>query len=125
MSLMPLASLVLALGAINASACFYFVRRYRIHLEQTRAELHIMLRQHQTEYQDGIGQVARTVDFLEKSAHNTEEVLRGRLTHSRRSQAIQFLRTGMSPETAAVAAGMPKRDMQLIAKVSRILSTAQ
>jgi len=113
-----------ALGATSGGVCLFFLRRYRIQLDQAREELQIMLRQHQTEYQDGISEVARAVDFLEKSAHSTEDALRGRLTHSLRSQAMQFLRAGMSPDTAAVAAGMARRDMHLIAKVSRILSSS-
>jgi hypothetical protein len=114
-----------ALGATTGTVCLFFLRRYRIQLDHAREELHIMLRQHQTEFQDGIGQVARAVDFLEKSTHSTEEALRGRLTPSLRSQAMQFLRTGMAPDTAAAAAGMPRRDMRLIAKVARILSSPQ
>jgi len=113
-----------ALGATSGTVCIFFLRRYRLRLDQASEELQIMLRQHQTEYQDGISQVARSVDFLEMSAHSSEEALRGRLTHSTRSQAMQF-RSGMSPDTAAVAAGMAKREMHLIAKVSRILSASQ
>jgi hypothetical protein len=114
-----------ALGATSGTVCIFFLRRYRIQLDRAREELYIMLRQHQTEYRDGISRVARAVDFLEKSAHSTEDALRGRLTHSLRAQAIQFLRAGMSPDAAAAAAGVARRDMHLIAKVSRILASSQ
>jgi hypothetical protein len=110
-------------GMIIGATSLFAVRRHRIQADQTREEIHIMLRQHQTEYQDGIGQVARAVEFLEKSGQSSEAVLRGKLTHSVRSQAIQLLRSGMSPDSAAAAAGIARREMHLISRVSQILSS--
>lgn len=116
------------LGIVAAAICLFSLRGHRmrmdLRIEQTREELHIMLRQHQTEYEDGIGQVRHAVEFLEKSGQSTEDALRSRLTRSQRSQAMQLLRSGMSPESAAPAAGMAIRDMRLMAKVSRLLSAS-
>jgi hypothetical protein len=112
-----------ALGIGAAAVCLWLLRGERARLEQFREEMEILLRQHQTEYRDGIGSVSRTVEFLEISAQNTEDALQGRLTHSLRAQAIKLLRSGMSPEKAASAMGMARADLRLIAKISRILSS--
>ncbi|HZL57032.1 MAG TPA: hypothetical protein VFC21_08130 [Bryobacteraceae bacterium] len=59
---------------------------------------------------------------LEASLQSTKDVLRsGRLNRSSRSQALHLLRSGMSPQTAASALGVASREMQLLAKVSRLL----
>jgi len=109
-------------GVVAGIVCLVSLRGHRVRLEQAREELHILLRQHQTEYQDGIGQVTRAVGFLEESAQNTQEALHGKLTRSLRARAMQLIRSGMSPEKAASATGIARADMRLIARVSRILS---
>lgn len=114
-----------ALGAISGTVCLFSLRRHRIRLEQAREELHIALCRQQNEYQDGIGQVSRAVEFLEASSQSSQEALRGGLTPSLRSHAMQLLRSGMSPDAAAAAAGMARRDLDLIATVSRILASFQ
>jgi hypothetical protein len=119
--IMPWAGALIGLAA--GVVCLLSMRRHKVQLEQTSEELHILLRQHQTEYLDEIGQVGRAVTFLEQSAQNTEEVIRGRLTTSLRSQAMQLLRAGTAAENAAVRLGIARRDMRLIARVSRILSS--
>ena len=111
-----------AVGLVAGLVCLFSLRGHRVRLEQAREELHIMLRQHQTEYQDGLGQVGRAVGFLEESAQNTQHALQGKLTRTVRAQAMQLLRSGMSPEKAASATGIARADMRLIARVSRILS---
>jgi hypothetical protein len=111
------------IGAIAGVVCLLCLRRHRMELEQAREEFQIMLRQQQTEYLDGIAQVGKAVGFLEESAQNTEEAVKGRLTGSVRSQAMQLLRSGMKPETAAAKLGIGRREMSLISTVSRILSS--
>jgi hypothetical protein len=111
------------IGVAAGVVCLLSMRRHEMQLEQTREELHILLRQHQTEYLDGIGQVGRAVTFLEQSAQHTEEAIRGRLTPSLRSQAMQLLRSGTTAEKAGARLGIARRDMRLIARVSRILSS--
>lgn len=110
-------------GIVSGMYCYRGLRGQAVRSEQVREELHILLRQHQTEYQDGIAQVSRGIEFLEQSAASSEDVLQGRLTHSRRAMAMQLLRAGMSPDKAASTMGMARVDLQLIAKVSRILSS--
>jgi hypothetical protein len=125
-TILPLAGMASgAIGILIGTICFFSLRRHRVGLEHTREEFHILLRQHQTEFQDGIGTVSRAVESLQQSAEGTEAALRGRLTPSLRGHAIQLLRSGMSADSAAASAGIPRRDMQLIARVSRILSSHQ
>ena len=114
---------VLSLTAAGAVAvCMLSLSRHRVALDQAREELHILLRQHQTEYQDGFSQVNQAFAYLEESSLTTEAALRGRFTSAQRSQAMQLLRSGIAPETAAATLSLPKRDVQLISRVSRALS---
>jgi hypothetical protein len=56
---------------------------------------------------------------LEASLQNTRDVLRhGRFNRSTRAQALHLLRSGMSPETAASALGVGRRELRLLAKVA-------
>jgi hypothetical protein len=116
------AGLLSLTAAGAAGVCLMWLRRYRVVLDQAREELHILLRQHQTEYQDGFAQVNQAFSSLEESALNTEAALRGRFTAAQRSQAMQLLRSGIAPETAAATLSLPKRDVQLISRVSRVLA---
>jgi hypothetical protein len=113
-----------AVGTITGVWGLRLLRGYRMRLEQAQEEFHILLRQHRTEHQDDMERMTRALEFLEQSGRNTEDALRGRLTHSLRAQAMQLLRSGMSAEKAASTMGMAKADLRLIAKVSRILSSS-
>jgi hypothetical protein len=46
----------------------------------------------------------------------------GRLNVSVRAQALQLLRAGVSPDTAAATLGVPSHDIRLLARVSRMLA---
>jgi hypothetical protein len=89
--------------------------------EELQAELQSQLRQQREEFSEQVSRLGRSVEVLELSAKSVEEAGRG-LSRSRRSQAMQLLRSGMSPENAATSIGMERREMHLIAKVSRILT---
>ena len=82
----------------------------------------------QTEASERLERIRASLEALDQkvadySMEKAEEALRKRLQHSTRSQAIQLLRSGISPETAASSLGIATREMRLIAKVSRILSS--
>ena len=115
--------IVAATGFVVAGYALLAVRRCRVQMEQAREEFQILMRQQQTECRDGLGEVNRSVSFLEQSAQTIEDAVKGRLTNGSRSRAMQMLRAGMPPDKAAVALGMGKCEMRLIAQVSRILST--
>jgi len=108
---------IAALAAAGKTA-----RRQAAALRRTREEFESLLVQQQTEFLDGIGQVGRTVEFLERSAQQTEAALRDRLTPSLRAKALQLLRSGLSPDTAAATLALSRSEVRLIAAVSRVLS---
>ena len=113
-------------GLLVGIICLVALYRHRARLEKTHGELQRMLLQHQAECSEQIARLGRNVTVLELSAQNVEENGRGLahhgLTRSIRSQAMQLLRSGQSPESAASALGVAKREMRLIARVSRLLS---
>jgi hypothetical protein len=58
---------------------------------------------------------------LEEGGRRASEALNdGRLNQSARARALQLLRAGISPDTAANTLGTATRDIRLLAKVSRV-----
>lgn len=112
-------------GTVAGAACLLMLRRQRARAEWQReelqADLQSRLRQQREEFSEQVARIGRSVEVLELGAKSVEEARRG-LSRSRRSQAMQLLRSGMSPESAATSLGMARREMHLIAKVSRILT---
>lgn len=112
-------------GTAAGAACLLVLRgqgaRAQWQREELKAELESQLRQQGQEFSEQVARLGRSVEILELSAKSVEEAGRG-LTRSRRSQAMQMLRSGMSPESAAASLGMGRREMRLIARVSRILT---
>jgi hypothetical protein len=88
---------------------------------ELRSELQSMLCEQKADWTEQIAQLGRTVAVMELSAQNIDEAGKGGLTRSVRAQAMQLLRSGMSPERAASTMGIGKREMRLIAAVSRTL----
>jgi hypothetical protein len=86
-----------------------------------RLEMQSMLREHQVECSAQIAQLAANVAVLETSAQNADNLSTGALSRSTRSQAMQLLRSGMSPENVAASLGLGRREMRLLASVSRTL----
>lgn len=108
-------------GFLLAGLCLLLVRRRRIASDKRHAELLSMIEWQRAETAQQIAQLTRSVEILERTQRSAEEAS-GELTRSRRSQAMQLLRSGMSPETAASSVGLATREMRLMAKVSRILT---
>lgn len=113
-------------GILGGLICLLALRNHRVAVEKTQAELRLelqsMLREQQVACSGQIAQLGRNVAVLELSAQNIDEAAKGGLTRSVRSQAMQLLRSGMSPESAASTLGIGRREMRLIARVSRTLS---
>jgi ABC-type cobalamin transport system ATPase subunit len=108
-------------GILAAVACLVFLRGYRITTARQHEELSFLVRQQQMESAARIQQLERNLAVLESSSRSIENLSGGALTRSRRSQAMQLLRSGVSPDTAALKLGMAKREMRLIATISNIL----
>jgi hypothetical protein len=112
-----------ACGILTGSICLLALRRHRIAIDRSHAELRSMLREQEVEWSARIEQLNRGMAILELRAQNYDEVAKGGgLTHSVRLRAMQLLRSGMSPESAASTLGIGRREMRLIAGVSRTLS---
>lgn len=107
-------------GILLAGICFLLLRRRRIADDKRHSELLSMIEWQRAENTQQIAQLTRSVEILERTQHSVEEAAGG-LTRSHRSQAMQLLRSGMSPETVASSVGLAAREMRLMAKVSRIL----
>ena len=117
------------LATLTGIICLVVLRRQRLAIDQKHCQLESIIRQQHDERARGTGlieqsvaQLSRNVADLELNARNVGEAGWGGLTRTRRSQAMQLLRSGMSPESAASSLGMATREMRLISWVSRILS---
>jgi hypothetical protein len=112
-------------GTVAGAVCLLMLRSNRARAEwqreELRAELHSELLRQREEFSERVAQIGHSVEVLELSAKSVEEAGRG-LSRSRRSQAMQLLRSGMSPASAATSMGMGRREMHLIARVSRMLT---
>ena len=109
-------------GILAAIVCLILFRRHRASAERQNREMTSLLRQHETECAGKIDQLGRSVAVLESSAWNIEHLGQAALTRSRRSEAMQLLRSGISPDTAASKLGIARREMHLIARIADILS---
>ncbi|MEP6715347.1 MAG: hypothetical protein ABJC09_07215 [Terriglobia bacterium] len=78
---------------------------------------------------DGAAQMdvlKRHVENLDTSMRNSDEILRDdRLNHSSRARALQLLRAGIAPDSAALTLGMPRLELRLLGKVSRALTVSR
>jgi len=113
---LPAAAVILAVVFFLAA-----LRKQRADTTRKYSELLSILRSQREESAIEIGRLARDVQVLEQSRLGTEEACTSGLPRSRRAQAIQLLRAGMSPESAASSLGMATAEMRLISRVSRLL----
>lgn len=111
-----------AIAAAAAIVCFVALRGQRIAMARRHAELLATLDGRREECAEQIARLTRGVEDLERSRRSVEEAGWSGLPRSRRSQAVQLLRSGMSPESAASSLGLGLRETRLIAKVSRVLT---
>jgi hypothetical protein len=111
-----------ACGILAGSICLLALRRHRIIAEKTQSEFRSLLHEQKAECFQQIAQLDRNMAVLELSAQNIDDACNGGFTRALRSQAMQLLRSGMSPEIAASTLGIGRREMRLIARVSHTLS---
>jgi hypothetical protein len=111
-----------ASAMLGSVFCLLALRKRGAAFERTQAELRAMLRAHKAECSERIEQLGCGVAILELTAQNIDEAGKAGLTRSVRSQAMQLLRCGTSPDSAASTLGIGRREMRLLARVSRILS---
>ena len=99
------------------------LRRYRQRAERAANLLRGEVERQQFACTEQFAALTQGFSALELNMQNTEEMLReGRLSRSTRAQALHLLRSGVAPDTAATTLGLAKREMRLLARVSRLLS---
>ncbi len=111
-----------AVAGATAIVGFIALRTQRVVGARKHSELLSMLDGQRKESAQQIAEIARGVEDLERSQRSIEEAGGSGIPRSRRSQALQLLRSGMSPESAASSLGLGTREMRLIANVSRVLT---
>jgi hypothetical protein len=86
-------------------------------------ELRAAMETHKADHAAQLAELYRNIEILSAGMPQTDELLReGRLNLSARAQALQMLRAGISPDTAAQNLGIASRDVRLLARVSTVLS---
>jgi hypothetical protein len=113
----------------GVAACFaalfslLALRRYHLIAAREAARLSDEFGRRQAFCSEQIAGLRNDFAALELNMQNTDELLReGRLNRTSRAHAMQLLRSGISPDTAASTLGMARREMKLMATVSRLLS---
>ncbi len=97
--------------------------RHRRKLRRQATSTREALELHRIECSERFEELRKGQESLEESLDSTRNVLRnGRLNRSTRAAALQLLRTGMSPDSAASSLGLAKREMRMIARISALLS---
>jgi hypothetical protein len=110
-----------AWGGVTISMIAQWRQRRKLWREATSTREALELRR--SEFSEQIEELRKSQQALEGSLHSTRSVLRNdRLNRSTRAAAMQLLRTGMSPDSAATSLGLAKREMQMLARVSALLS---
>ncbi len=117
-----LASVLASLAILSAVVCLRKLRNQALAAEQNRSELLAMLHWQREESAQQVAQLNRGLDALEQSRRALDDACDRPLPRSRRTQAIQLLRSGMSTETVASSLGLATRETRLIARVSRLLT---
>ena len=84
-----------------------------------RNDIHSGLRECQRQMKD----LTTELDASELNAQLRPELLRdGRIGAPARSRALGLLRSGVSPDTAAVELGLAKTEVRLLAKIGAVLA---
>jgi hypothetical protein len=119
-----LAGLAVILGCVF---CLILLRNRRLAAERShehlREELRAGLRGMREQHEAGLAEIAqlgRNVALLESSGQEIDNLTRG-FARPLRAQAIELLRSGMPAEKIARKLGIARREMRLIAQVSRTL----
>jgi hypothetical protein len=91
---------------------------------QETVRLREELESHRAYCAENLEGVSKSVASLELGARASDEPLNsGRLNHSTRAEAVQLLRMGISPDTAAMTVGVATREVRLLAEVERLLAS--
>jgi hypothetical protein len=99
----------------------FLLANWNRRLARIQRELQGTVERNQAACVEQIGQIGRAVEFLELSGQNIDDGIGRALNRSLRSQAMHLLASGLSPDSVASTLGVAKREIGLIAGVSKIL----
>ena len=106
-------------------ALWEIARRHRRSNDSDLARIREVIDSNRTSCVEDCGALSRNLEALQASMQTADDLLRGgRLSNSCRAQALQLLRAGIAPDTAAATLGLARVEMRLLAKVSRLLTAA-
>lgn len=104
---------------LNRRQC---IRRAR-EIELLRSTLTEAMEHGRQRCQEGIAEVRETLAEAEKNGQANLDLLRdGRLGMPARARALRMLRSGMAAETTAMELGLARNEVQLLEKVSILLT---
>ena len=101
-------------GMALAAVCLALILSERKRTRRERAQLEWSIERNQTGYAAETARIEAALRALEEKTRPE--------ARPTRSLAMQKLRSGLSPETAANSLGIPVREMHLISKVSELLT---
>lgn len=118
---------VAAAGLLAGFVSLLLIRRQSIRqareIELLRSTLTEAMEQCRQKCQEEIAEVRETLAEAEKNAQASLDLLRdGRLGMPARARALRMLRSGMAAETTAVELGLARNEVQLLEKVSILLT---
>ncbi len=118
---LALAGCACVIGGWSAFASFSNGRRLSREAKQLRNEMFSQA----LEGASNVESLKQSLGNLQTCMQSTDEVMReSRLNRSVRAQAFEMLRAGVSPDTAASKLGIARREMTLLARVSRALMSS-
>lgn len=116
-----------AAGLLTGFVSLLLIRRQSIsrvrEIGLLRSTLTEAMEQGRQKCQEEIAEVRETLAEAEKNAQANLNLLRdGRLGMPARARALRMLRSGMAAETTAVELGLARNEVQLLEKVSILLT---
>ena len=115
--------LISVFGLAIAMISLWMLSRARALWQRDSTELRMQVEQVQTSCGQEVGQVREALNALETGMASAQESLRaGRLNLSVRSQALQMLRSGSTPETVASSLGIATSEARLLTRVGQVLA---
>ena len=115
--------LISVFGLAMAMISLWMLSRARALWQRDSTELRMQVEQVQTSCGQEVGQLREALNALETGMASAQESLRaGRLNLSVRSQALQMLRSGSTPETVASSLGIATSEARLLTRVGQVLA---
>lgn len=115
--------LISVFGLAIAMTSLWMLSRARAMWQRDNTELRTQVELVQTSCGQEVSQLREALIALETGMVSAQESLRaGRLNLSVRSQALQMLRSGSTPETVATSLGIATSEARLLTRMGQVLA---